>query len=74
MSRHCSRPGCADPAGATFGYAYGDRTVILTDLAAESHPSTYDLCRRHAASLRVPNGWELRDERALAPTLVREAS
>jgi len=74
MSRHCSRPGCADPAGATFEYNYATGTVYLVDLADESHPSTYDLCRRHAENLRVPNGWELRDQRNLVPRLVREAS
>lgn len=74
MTRHCSRPGCADAAAATFEYSYAERTVFLHDLATEPHPSTYDLCRRHATAMRVPNGWNLRDLRNLVPTLVREAS
>ncbi len=46
----------------------------LTDLADEGHPSTYDLCARHAESLTVPFGWQLRDLRHGVATLVREAS
>lgn len=67
MTRQCARPDCADQATATFGYDYGERTVWLTDLATEPHPSTYDLCRRHANALRVPVGWQLRDRRTLVP-------
>lgn len=74
MSRHCARPGCADQACATFGYDYGERVVWLVDLNTEPHPFSYDLCKRHASSLSVPQGWELRDRRNLVPTLVREAS
>lgn len=36
---------------------------MLDDLAAEAHPMVHDLCRAHAEGLRVPRGWELRDER-----------
>lgn len=71
MTRQCARPGCAEHACATFGYAYGERTVWLVDLTDEPHPATYDLCHRHAAALGVPVGWELRDRRNLMPTLVR---
>jgi len=71
MTRHCARPGCADQATSTFGYAYAERIVWLVDLTNEPHPSTYDLCRRHAAILSVPKGWELRDRRELDPSLTR---
>jgi hypothetical protein len=74
MTRQCARPDCADQAKSTFGYHYTDRTVWLGDLADDPHPSTYDLCGRHAANFSVPVGWNLRDGRNLAPTLVREAS
>lgn len=79
MTRQCARPECADQATATFGYAYGESTVWLGDLADEPHPSTYDLCRRHANLLRVPVGWHLRDRRTLVahaprPHLLSEAS
>jgi hypothetical protein len=38
--------------------------VVLEDLADEAHPMVHDLCRIHASGLRVPLGWELRDDRA----------
>lgn len=63
MTRQCARPGCADAATSTFGFDYADQTVWLVDLRAEAHPATYDLCHRHAATLSVPHGWELRDVR-----------
>ncbi|UDY35614.1 DUF3499 family protein [Dermatobacter hominis] len=63
MSRSCARPGCGRPAVATLSYAYADGVVWLEDLAAEDHPMVHDLCAQHADGVRVPNGWELRDER-----------
>lgn len=63
VSRTCSRPACAHAATATFSYDYGSSTVWLGDLAPEPHPSTYDLCRAHAARLAPPRGWQLRDQR-----------
>lgn len=74
MTRQCDRPDCAEPAIATFAYAYADRTVWLVDLSDETHPSTYDLCGRHAEALSVPKGWELRDRREVVTPLVRNAS
>jgi hypothetical protein len=62
-------------AVATLSYNHAHATVWLDDLAAESHPSTYDLCARHAGHLAVPRGWELRDRRAIEGELSRvEAS
>lgn len=63
MTRSCARPGCGEPAQATLAYDYAASTVWLDDLAAEAHPSLYDVCRRHADALTVPNGWELVDRR-----------
>lgn len=63
MSRQCARPGCTDHAVSTLAYEYASRTVWLDLVAHESHPSTYDLCPRHANNLRVPLGWQLRDRR-----------
>jgi hypothetical protein len=74
MSRQCARPACAEPAHATFAYRYAERTVWLLDLADEAHPSTYDLCPRHASSLNVPRGWRLDDGRELVLRLAGEAS
>ena len=71
MTRQCARPGCSDPASATFGYDYADRIVWLDDVADEPHPSTYDLCRRHATAMTVPQGWELSDRRTSVTPLFR---
>jgi hypothetical protein len=74
MTRHCARPACAERASATLGYDYGQGVVWLADLSAMPHPMNYDLCGRHATSLGVPRGWELRDLRRSTRTLVAEAS
>ncbi|MFI5044489.1 MAG: DUF3499 family protein [Acidimicrobiales bacterium] len=63
MSRKCARPGCGGSAVATLSYAYSDGVVWLEDLAPEAHPMVHDMCRMHAETVRVPRGWELRDER-----------
>jgi hypothetical protein len=63
VSRSCARPGCGDVAVATLSYAYADGLVVVDDLAPEAHPMVHDLCSRHAGGLRVPLGWELRDDR-----------
>ncbi|MEI7593228.1 MAG: DUF3499 family protein [Actinomycetes bacterium] len=69
MKRHCARPGCSNPAAATFEYHYPSRTVWLNDVAEEPHPSSYDLCLRHAATMSVPRGWQLSDHRSFASSL-----
>ena len=66
VSRSCARPGCGRPAVATLSYAYADGVVWLEDLATEDHPMVHDLCEPHADGVRVPVGWELRDERRRA--------
>lgn len=65
VSRSCARPGCGRTARATLTYAYADSIVWLQDLAPEGHPMIHDLCEAHADTVRVPRGWELRDERRL---------
>ena len=73
MTRQCARPGCGEPAIATLSYHYAASTVWLDDVAPEPDPSTYDLCRRHAAGLTVPNGWRLNDQQgALAEAYAAE--
>lgn len=64
MLRQCSRPGCAEPAAATLTYVYARQTATLDDLSVERDPHGYDLCARHAARVRVPNGWQLLDARS----------
>lgn len=63
VSRSCARPGCGNDAVATLSYVYAEGLVVLEDLAPEAHPMVHDLCQLHAEGLRVPLGWELRDER-----------
>jgi hypothetical protein len=64
VSRSCARPGCGKGAVATLSYAYADSTVVLEDLADESHPMVHDLCEMHASGVRVPVGWTLDDTRS----------
>jgi|GEM_PF-1238212 len=45
-----------------MSYAYADGVVWLEPLRPESHPMVHDLCSQHAGSVRVPQGWELRNE------------
>ncbi len=45
-----------------MSYAYAEGVVWLEPLSPESHPMVHDLCAQHAASVRVPQGWELRDD------------
>ncbi len=66
MSRICARPGCNVEAAATLSYAYADSEVWVDHLAATDHPMHHDLCAEHAATLRVPKGWHLRDRRGAA--------
>ena len=63
MTRQCARPGCGETAIATLSYQYATSTVWLDEVAHEPDPSTYDLCRRHAAGMTVPRGWRLEDRR-----------
>lgn len=51
---------------ATLSYAYSESVVWLDDLADEGHPMVHDLCSIHAAVVRVPRGWDLRDRRVEA--------
>jgi len=71
MNRQCARPGCSEPATATFGYDYSERTVWIDAMADEPHPANYDLCRRHATGLTVPNGWAMSDRRTSVVPLFR---
>jgi len=63
-ARHCARPGCGGAATASLSYRYVDRLAWLDDLAADTEPSTHDLCTAHADGLRVPVGWTLEDRRS----------
>ena len=73
VTRQCSRQGCASPAVVTLSYEYRSSQVWLDRLSAERDPHGYDLCERHAATLRVPLGWHLADRCLLAPAYERLA-
>ena len=59
MSRRCSRVGCGVGATATLTYVYADQMAVLGPLAHEPSPHAYDLCERHAARTKPPQGWLL---------------
>lgn len=44
---------------ATLTYVYADSTAVVGPLSRQAEPHTYDLCGDHAASLRVPVGWDI---------------
>jgi hypothetical protein len=61
--RSCARPGCASPAAVTLRFQPTQREAFLVDLDERRAHSEGDLCARHAASLALPRGWALVDER-----------
>jgi hypothetical protein len=61
-ARHCSRPGCAEPASATLIFNYATRELWVEDLG-ERDPHTIDLCGMHADRLNPPIGWTGTDRR-----------
>jgi hypothetical protein len=42
-----------------MSYDYGAQTALLEGLASDPHPSRYELCADHAATLTVPRGWTI---------------
>ncbi len=73
MARQCSRTGCSEGAAVTLTYQYSHAQVWLDELSAERDPHAYDLCERHANRLTAPQGWQVRDRRALAAAAEAEA-
>jgi hypothetical protein len=72
--RLCARPGCGKPATATLRFQPTLRQAWLVDLDDSASRTQGDLCRRHAADLVLPRGWELHDERTTAPRPVDESA
>ncbi len=68
--RLCARPGCGTAATATLRFQPTLRQAWLVDLDESAARTQGDLCRRHAAALVLPRGWELHDERTSGPRLV----
>ena len=58
-SRPCSKVTCHEEAVATLTYVYSDSMVVVGPLSGRVEPHGYDLCARHAASLSVPQGWQV---------------
>ncbi|HTK15781.1 MAG TPA: DUF3499 family protein [Acidimicrobiia bacterium] len=72
--RLCARAGCGATATATLRFQPTLRQAWLVDLDESAARTQGDLCRRHAAALVLPRGWELHDQRASGPRLVEDAS
>ena len=60
--RLCARPGCGAPAAATLRFQSTQRQAWLVELDENAARTQGDLCRRHAAALVLPRGWELHDD------------
>jgi hypothetical protein len=72
--RLCARAGCGAPATATLRFQPTLRQAWLVDLDESAARTQGDLCRRHAAALVLPRGWELHDERTGRPRPVEETA
>ena len=72
--RLCARPGCGAAATATLRFQPTLRQAWLVDLDESAARTQGDLCRRHAAALVLPRGWELHDQRTSGPRLVEDAA
>ncbi|AZA12907.1 DUF3499 family protein [Corynebacterium choanae] len=64
--RICCRPGCAQPAVATLTYSQPKQIATLRQLVSSSNGHSWDLCIDHAAVIRAPIGWTLRDPHGFA--------
>jgi len=66
--RLCGRPGCNEPATASFTFNSDARAVWL-DHVGRLHATAGYICHRHADAFMPPRGWELHDRRDLARVL-----
>ena len=57
--RPCSKVACNNDAVATLTYVYADSMAVLGPLSRSAEPHSYDLCTRHAETLKVPQGWQV---------------
>ena len=65
MARLCMRTGCDHLAEAQLSYDPVNCHAWLDALPPEPGPAQ-ELCRTHAANLKVPQGWKCEDRRQLA--------
>jgi hypothetical protein len=66
--RLCGRPGCGEPATASFTFNSGARAVWLDHIGRIDATAGY-ICHRHADTFLPPRGWELHDRRDFARVL-----
>lgn len=64
--RICAKLRCSTPAVVTLALRYGDREVIVGELAPDTDPTLVDLCREHGDGLTPPIGWRIVDARVPA--------
>lgn len=69
MARTCERPTCARPADVSYGIDPYELVVTIEAYDDERSRRAGVLCRDHADSMVVPNGWTLDDRREAAPRL-----
>ena len=69
MARVCERPTCSKPADVTYGIDPYELVVTLEAFDDQRSRRAGVLCRDHADSMVVPNGWTLDDRRVSAPRL-----
>lgn len=69
MARTCERPTCSQPADVTYGIDPYALVVCLEVFDDVRSRRAGVLCRDHADSMVVPNGWTLDDRRESAPRL-----
>ncbi|MBI4885347.1 MAG: hypothetical protein HY826_14965 [Actinobacteria bacterium] len=69
--RVCERPTCSQPAEVTYGIDPYELVVCMEAFVEGRSRLAGVLCRRHADSMVVPQGWTLDDRREAAPRLFR---
>ena len=69
MARTCERPTCSQPADVSYGIDPYELVVTIEAYDDERSRRAGVLCRDHADSMVVPNGWTLDDRRESAPRL-----
>ncbi len=69
MARTCERPTCSQNADVTYGIDPYELVVTIEAFDDDRARRAGVLCRDHADSMVVPNGWTLDDRRESAPRL-----
>ena len=64
--RICAKLRCRTTAAVTVALRYGDRELLIGELAPDTDPNLVDLCAEHAERLTPPIGWTIVDLRVPA--------